>query len=62
MASVLAECSHEAKQFFVLLALAALQGVDHAIFEQEQSETVEETMQVMKWSGLEKEREAPLVR
>jgi hypothetical protein len=32
-------------------------------FEQEQSETVGETMQAMKkWSGLEKEREAPLVR
>jgi hypothetical protein len=40
MASVLAECSHEAKQFFVLLALAAQRDVDYAIFEQEQSETV----------------------
>jgi hypothetical protein len=62
MASVLAECSHEAKQFFVLLALAAQGDVDHAIFRAGTIGNAGETMQAMKWSGLEKESEAPLVR
>jgi hypothetical protein len=33
MASVSAECSHEAKQFFVLLAVAAQWDVDRTTFE-----------------------------
>jgi hypothetical protein len=61
MASVSAECSHEAKQFFVLLALAAQQDVDHAMFESGQSENRERTME-MNRSRLAKEREALFVR